>query len=203
MSREENVIVIINDMEKNCLAEQCYETPYAKGYCKKHYQRLTRRGSLHDLEKTIKYCSVEQCNEKHYGNVKECDEKYRDKGFCAKHYHQIYRTGSLSSKKERRKRGLGSITDGGYKQIIINGKKYFEHRYIMEQHIGRKLLPTEVVHHINHDRLDNKIENLQLIESNAEHMRQHMLNYIANEAHLKKLIDRIKALNLDYLLIYL
>ena len=33
----------------------------------------------------------------------------------------------------------------------------FEHRLIMEAHIGRTLLLTEVVHHINHDKADNRI----------------------------------------------
>jgi hypothetical protein len=37
-----------------------------------------------------------------------------------------------------------------------------EHRYVMEQSIGRSLEKHEYVHHLNGDRKDNRIENLEL-----------------------------------------
>ena len=46
------------------------------------------------------------------------------------------------------------------------------HDVIMEEHIGRKLLPNECVHHINGDKRDNRIENLQLMTV-GEHSSLH------------------------------
>lgn len=47
------------------------------------------------------------------------------------------------------------------------------HRIIYERHIGRYLTDDEVVHHINHNRSDNRIENLKLM-TKKEHMSMHM-----------------------------
>lgn len=49
----------------------------------------------------------------------------------------------------------------------------FEHRLVMEEHIGRFLDPEEVVHHKNEDCGDNRIENLRLFANQAEHKRHH------------------------------
>lgn len=49
----------------------------------------------------------------------------------------------------------------------------FEHVLAMEKHIGRFLHPREVIHHINRDRKDNRIENLLLLSSGGEHQKLH------------------------------
>jgi len=58
----------------------------------------------------------------------------------------------------------------GYKYKYRHKK---EHRYIMEQYLGRELSQEELVHHINFDKTDNEIENLQVM-SRGEHIKLHL-----------------------------
>ena len=59
-----------------------------------------------------------------------------------------------------------------YKIIRVNGKCIQEHRYLMEQKIGRPLTADEEVHHIDGNIRNNSIENLQLLTI-PEHRNLH------------------------------
>lgn len=48
-----------------------------------------------------------------------------------------------------------------------------EHIVVAERLIGRALQPLEVIHHRDHNRQNNSPENLQVLPSQAEHMKLH------------------------------
>lgn len=70
--------------------------------------------------------------------------------------------------------------DYPFPQSLGPTRRIREHRMVMELHLGRALADTEVVHHINGNRADNRIENLELHASAAEHMAEHAETSAAN-----------------------
>lgn len=54
-----------------------------------------------------------------------------------------------------------------------DGRWRYEHRVLMERHLGRRLSEREVVHHRNGNERDNRLENLRLMRTHSEHITLH------------------------------
>lgn len=117
------------------------------------------------VEKKITHCI--NCNKE---LIRNCGESKRDwvpRKTCGKKcYHEWY----SGSKHPWFKSGYKHRPDGYVRDSKTD--KYI-HRSIMENKIGRALTKDEVVHHLNGDTSDNRIDNMILL-TNSEHRKLHV-----------------------------
>jgi hypothetical protein len=77
-----------------------------------------------------------------------------------------------ATKRDRMPLGSRRLDGHGYWLVKVRehgGRWDKEHVLVVEEAIGRRLVPGEQVHHINGIRTDNRLENLQLCSSSSEH----------------------------------
>jgi hypothetical protein len=142
------------DYGDRCTFEGCPNGIHGHGLCAGH---LNQKRMGRDLKPLIhsqrSICSVQHCDEMAYAQR-----------LCRNHHYRLKANGDPLVTKIAPK-GAGCLDRSGYRVLVFGGKQMPEHRWIMEQHLGRKLLPEETVHHKNGVRDDNRISNLELWSS--------------------------------------
>lgn len=150
----------------HCAVDLCSRSATKRGFCETHYRKALYKGEFGRPK-----CSIEGCENFEYS-----------KGICRAHYKRQRRYGNPLS--GYRTRGSGNFTPDGYYRVSIDGRRQLHHRYLMEQHLGRKLLPTEHVHHKNENKLDNRLENLELVDIVA-HQHIHRKKRFMSETEIE------------------
>ncbi len=125
--------------------------------------------SINKISQKLNVCST---------TIRKYFIKYNIPLFNQKESAKIFYSGSKNNKWN----GGKAISSHGYIQILMPNHPYcdirgyvYEHRLVMEKHLGRYLSPNEIVHHLDENKTNNSIENLKIM-TNEEHIKLHMAN---------------------------
>lgn len=124
-------------------------------------------------QRSIKFIGkCKNCGKTFVRNSKYSEKQLKKAEFCSRScansgkFHPLWNGGKYETKEgyiKIKKRSHPFCDTEGY---------VMEHRLVMERFLNRYLKQTEVVHHINGDRSNNRLKNLILFENNIKHLQK-------------------------------
>lgn len=143
---------------RGCTVEGCKRPVEGRGLCQRHYARWARTFG------TGRECVVKDCERPHYA-----------RGWCSIHYNRWRSNGDPSTVKHNRidhravvgarrvtERGYVLVKAPGHSTARVDGWAY-EHRKVWYDANG-PIPDAYDVHHLDHDRANNDLSNLMLIQ---------------------------------------
>lgn len=166
----------------------CWKSKFSARVTCKTCGSVHRLGSHRRPDQTGDCIDCRKINRKKRGALANtCPTCGQHKANMAKQCKQCW----LKDVEERRLQGIDKPSPTPYLAVLTrcsrkDGKKSIaQHRLVMERHLGRELVATETVHHINGLTRDNRLENLELwdkshpagqrVSDNVEWCRQYLL----------------------------
>jgi CRISPR/Cas system CSM-associated protein Csm2 small subunit len=119
-------------------------------------------------------------------------QKKKEGYFCSRSCSAKHNRNAVTKRGPQNANWKGGVIQDGHGYTLLynpKGRHLREHRVVWEKH-NKKLLPTDIIHHIDLDKSNNNINNLMLFSNNRDHSAFHY-------KVLKDLIRYLKDDNVD------
>ena len=179
-----NLITNKNQLEFSLVEKTVCRGAYPNTHAEPHNLRplhTDRKGKIHECP-TCK---------RNFIPCQESSKRKSRKRFCSTECSGKKRLafGTITRFKDTTGKERNLISLPGHPSASKNKVLYA--RWVMEKRIRRFLLPTDIVHHMNGNQLDDRVENLRVFKSKSDHHKNHFPIRINSQEERNIIVDSI------------